>query len=102
VVTYLAPAVAVLGGTVLLDEPLTAAIVAGLLLVLAGAWLSSGRRPPAAPAGGHLADDETGLVDGSGPRRVAVAPSALLRAVHLASSRARRPSRPPVAVRWTG
>jgi drug/metabolite transporter (DMT)-like permease len=57
VVTYLAPAVAVLGGVVLLDEPLTPAIVAGLLLVLAGAWLSSGRRPPAAPAGGHLGED---------------------------------------------
>jgi drug/metabolite transporter (DMT)-like permease len=55
VVTYLAPAVAVVGGVVLLDEPLTAGIVAGLLLVLTGAWLSSGRRPPPAPAGGHLA-----------------------------------------------
>ena len=54
VVTYLAPAVSVLGGVLLLGEPLTAGIVAGLLLVLAGAWLSSGRRPPAAPAGGHL------------------------------------------------
>jgi drug/metabolite transporter (DMT)-like permease len=61
VVTYLAPAVAVLGGVVLLDEPLTAAIVAGLLLVLAGAWLSSGRRPPAAPAGGHLGEDRIAL-----------------------------------------
>lgn len=54
VVTYLAPAVSVLGGVLLLGEPLTAGIVAGLLLVLAGAWLSSGRRPPPAPAGGHL------------------------------------------------
>jgi drug/metabolite transporter (DMT)-like permease len=54
VVTYLAPAVAVFGGVVLLDEPLTVAIVAGLILVLAGAWLSSGHRPPPAPAGGHL------------------------------------------------
>ena len=54
VVTYLAPAVAVLGGVVVLGEPLTAGIVAGLFLVLAGAWLSSGRRPPPAPAGGHL------------------------------------------------
>jgi drug/metabolite transporter (DMT)-like permease len=47
VVTYLAPAIAVFGGVVVLDEPLTAAIVAGLLLVLAGAWLSSGRPPRA-------------------------------------------------------
>ena len=54
VVTYLAPAVAVLGGVLLLDETLTVSIVAGLSLVLAGAWLSSGRRPPPAPAGGHL------------------------------------------------
>jgi drug/metabolite transporter (DMT)-like permease len=52
-VTCLAPAVSVAGGVFVLGEPLTAGIVAGLLLVLAGSWLS-GRRPPAAPAGGHL------------------------------------------------
>ncbi len=61
-VTYLAPVFAVAYGTVLLDEALTALSVAGLALVVAGAWLA-GRRPraalavpaqqgaPAAPAG---------------------------------------------------
>ena len=61
VVTYLAPAVAVVGGVVLLDETLTVSIVAGLILVLAGAWLSSGRRPPPAPAGGHVKSSERTL-----------------------------------------
>ena len=49
VVTYLAPAVAVVGGVLVLGEPLTAGIVAGLLLVLAGAWLASGRGPTSRP-----------------------------------------------------
>ena len=43
-VTYLAPVFAVGYGTVLLDEPLTALGVAGLVLVVAGAWLAGGRR----------------------------------------------------------
>lgn len=43
-VTYLAPVFAVLYGTLLLDERLTALSVGGLLLVVAGAWLA-GRRP---------------------------------------------------------
>ncbi|MBC7375170.1 MAG: DMT family transporter [Frankiales bacterium] len=48
-VTYLAPVFAVGYGTVLLDEPLTALGVTGLLLVVAGAWLAGRRRrwPPA-------------------------------------------------------
>ncbi len=45
-VTYLAPVFAVGYGTVLLDEPLSALGVAGLLLVVGGAWLA-GRRPTA-------------------------------------------------------
>ena len=48
-VTYLAPVFAVLYGTVLLDERLTALSVAGLVLVVAGAWLA-GRRPRVAQA----------------------------------------------------
>ena len=43
-VTYLAPVFAVGYGTVLLDEALTASSVAGLALVVGGAWLA-GRRP---------------------------------------------------------
>ena len=46
VITYVAPAIAVVAGVALLDEPLTAAGVAGLLLVLAGSWLATGGRPP--------------------------------------------------------
>jgi drug/metabolite transporter (DMT)-like permease len=46
VVTYLNPAVAVALGVVVLGEPLTGAIIAGFLLIVAGSWLST--RPPAA------------------------------------------------------
>ena len=45
-VTYLAPVFAVGYGTVLLGEALTASSVAGLALVVGGAWLA-GRRPSA-------------------------------------------------------
>jgi len=57
-VTYLAPVFAVGYGTLLLDEPLSVLGVAGLVLVVGGAWLAA-RRPRAAvlvpwqpPAGG--------------------------------------------------
>jgi drug/metabolite transporter (DMT)-like permease len=46
VITYLNPAVAVALGVVVLGEPLTGAIIAGFLLIIAGSWLST--RPPAA------------------------------------------------------
>ncbi len=53
VVTYLNPAVAVALGVAVLDEPLTVAVIAGFLLIIAGSWLST--RPAAravrAPAG---------------------------------------------------
>ena len=54
VITYVAPTIAVLGGVLLLGEPLTAGIVAGLLLILTGSWLAAGGRPPNAlePASG--------------------------------------------------
>jgi drug/metabolite transporter (DMT)-like permease len=44
IVTYLMPAFAVVYGAVLLDEPVTTAIVAGFLLILVGAALASGQR----------------------------------------------------------
>lgn len=47
VITYIAPAIAVLAGVLLRSEPITAASVAGLLLILAGAYLATGGRPPA-------------------------------------------------------
>ncbi len=52
IVTYLAPGFAVGYGAVFLDEPITAAVVVGLVLILAGSWLAAegrapGRRPVA-------------------------------------------------------
>jgi drug/metabolite transporter (DMT)-like permease len=47
VITYVNPAVAVALGVTILDEPLTAATVAGFLLIIAGSWLSTGGRPRA-------------------------------------------------------
>ena len=48
VITYINPVVAVALGVTLLGESLTAGAVAGLLLILAGSWLSTGGRPPQA------------------------------------------------------
>jgi drug/metabolite transporter (DMT)-like permease len=44
--TYLSPAIAVCAGVAVLGEPLGASIVAGLLLILAGSWLTGGGAPP--------------------------------------------------------
>jgi len=44
--TYLSPAIAVCSGVLVLGEPLEAGMVAGLLLVLAGCWLTAGGPPP--------------------------------------------------------
>lgn len=46
VITYVNPAVAVALGVMLLGEPITAATVAGFLLIIAGSWLSTGGRLP--------------------------------------------------------
>ncbi len=46
VITYVNPAVAVLLGVAILGESLGAAAVAGMLLILAGSWLSTGGRLP--------------------------------------------------------
>lgn len=46
VITYVNPAVAVLLGVTLLDESLGPAAVAGLLLILAGSWISTGSGTP--------------------------------------------------------
>jgi drug/metabolite transporter (DMT)-like permease len=55
VITYLNPAVAVALGVAILDEPLTAAMVAGFVLIIAGSWLSTraaARRPAEVTATG--------------------------------------------------
>jgi drug/metabolite transporter (DMT)-like permease len=44
IVTYLMPAFAVVYGAVLLSEPVTAAMIAGFALIVAGAALASGQR----------------------------------------------------------
>jgi len=63
-VTYLAPGFAVVYGATLLGEQITVATVAGLALILAGAWLASEGRmplrrsvagPPAQEGGGSVA-----------------------------------------------
>jgi drug/metabolite transporter (DMT)-like permease len=41
-VTYLMPAFALVYGALILDEPITAAVLAGLALILAGVALGSG------------------------------------------------------------
>jgi drug/metabolite transporter (DMT)-like permease len=47
VITYVAPAVAVLCGVVLLDESLGVGAIAGMFLIIAGSWLSTRRRTTA-------------------------------------------------------
>jgi drug/metabolite transporter (DMT)-like permease len=49
VITYVAPAVAVALGVVVLDERPGAGAIAGLLLIIAGSWLSTGGRLPPGP-----------------------------------------------------
>ena len=47
VITYVNPVVALALGVAILDEDVTSGVVAGLLLILAGSWLSTdGRLPP--------------------------------------------------------
>ena len=46
---YLVPAFAVIYGAVLLGEPLTAAGIAGLVLVVSGSWLAASQGPPDTP-----------------------------------------------------
>jgi drug/metabolite transporter (DMT)-like permease len=47
VITYVNPVVALGLGVTILDESLTTGVVVGLLLILAGSWLSTdGRLPP--------------------------------------------------------
>jgi drug/metabolite transporter (DMT)-like permease len=47
IVTYLAPGFAVIYGTTFLDEAITAATIAGLVLILAGSYLAAEGRLPA-------------------------------------------------------
>jgi drug/metabolite transporter (DMT)-like permease len=49
IVAYIAPGFAVLYGALFLSEPITAATIAGLALILAGSWLGAEGRPPWRP-----------------------------------------------------
>ena len=46
IVTYIAPASAIVYGATLLDEEITAATIAGMALILAGSWLAAEGRLP--------------------------------------------------------
>ena len=46
IVSYVAPAFSIVYGVVLLDESLTVASIAGLVLILAGSWLGAQGRLP--------------------------------------------------------
>jgi drug/metabolite transporter (DMT)-like permease len=48
-VTYIAPAFAVVYGATLLDEEITAATIGGLVLILVGSWLAAEGRLPGRP-----------------------------------------------------
>jgi drug/metabolite transporter (DMT)-like permease len=70
VITYVAPVVAVALGVAILGEQLGAGAIAGLLLILAGSWLSTdGRLPPgiAAVVTGLKRRRETGATPTRGP-----------------------------------
>jgi drug/metabolite transporter (DMT)-like permease len=78
IVTYLAPAFAVVYGAVLLDEAVTLAALVGLGLILAGSWLAAEGRLPSrrrpVTAGGHPVAEQGGgavpLVAGLATERV--------------------------------
>ena len=65
VITYVAPAVAVALGVIVLGERPGAGAIAGLLLIIAGSWLSTGGRlppglqAPAQPGAGRSAGRRT-------------------------------------------
>ncbi len=55
-ITFVNPAVAVIVGAIVLDEQITAATIAGFVLVLAGCWLST-RQPTPDAAAPELTDE---------------------------------------------
>jgi drug/metabolite transporter (DMT)-like permease len=67
IVSYVAPAFAVVYGVVLLDEQLTAGTIAGLALILAGSWLAASGRLP--NRGASRADGEEPPLSRTAPSR---------------------------------
>lgn len=72
IVTYLAPGFAVAYGAALLGEPVTAATVVGLALILIGSWLAGGGRLRA--SGADPAGDREARANGSGNARARAIP----------------------------
>jgi drug/metabolite transporter (DMT)-like permease len=73
VITYINPVVALGLGVAVLDEPITTGVVVGLLLILAGSWLSTDGRVP--PGLAVLADRARGRGRRRGSARGSEAPS---------------------------
>jgi drug/metabolite transporter (DMT)-like permease len=59
IVTYLNPAIAALLGVVVLHESMSVTAIAGLLLIVAGSWLSAGGPPSSRIAGVRLSSSRT-------------------------------------------
>jgi drug/metabolite transporter (DMT)-like permease len=65
VITYVNPAVAVALGVAVLDEPLTATIVAGFLLIITGSWLAT--NPPRLRRGQRVSHGAGARLEGQPP-----------------------------------
>jgi drug/metabolite transporter (DMT)-like permease len=76
VITYINPVVALALGVAILDESVTTGVVVGLLLILAGSWLSTDGRLPPGLAG--LADRVRGRSGARGPSKSVETPSPLV------------------------
>ena len=69
VITYVNPVVALALGVAILDESVTAGVVVGLLLILAGSWLSTdGRVPPGLVGAGRSGPPPTPCTRFRGPQ----------------------------------
>ncbi len=77
IVTYVAPAFAIVYGATLLDEPIDPETIAGLVLILSGCWLAAEGRMPwtRRPSSGSPAPEAAGP-GGTPPREVPAAPPA--------------------------
>lgn len=95
------PAIAVCAGVAVLGEPVGASIVAGLLLILAGSWLTGGGPPPhrllsrLARRGGRSGVPPAAAASRRPPRALPASPSARRTSPWSAGSGGRTSSHPP-------
>jgi drug/metabolite transporter (DMT)-like permease len=61
-ITYLNPAVAVVAGALVLDEPVTVWTIVGFVLVVTGSYLVNRRGRAAPPATAEIVDEPTATV----------------------------------------